>query len=72
MRRMQKFTLRKRLPLPAILNAHELDSLKTREEARRLLYIAMIRARDELCISSARPSWIVGEVARVLQFSGAS
>ncbi len=55
-----------------ILNAHELDSLKTREEARRLLYIAMTRARDELCISSARPSWIMDEIARVLQVSGAS
>ena len=50
-----------------ILNAHELDGLRTREEARRLLYIAMTRARDELCISSARPSWIMDEVARALQ-----
>ncbi len=44
-----------------ILNAHELHSLDTEEEARCLLYIAMTRARDELCISSARPSWIVDE-----------
>jgi len=50
-----------------ILNAHELDSLKTREEARRLLYIAMTRARDELCISSARPSWIMDELTRAVQ-----
>jgi superfamily I DNA and RNA helicase len=50
-----------------ILNAHELDSLDTEEEARRLLYIAMTRARDELCVSSARPSWIVDEVARAVQ-----
>jgi hypothetical protein len=50
-----------------ILNAHELDSLKTRAEARRLLYIAMTRARDELCISSARPSWIMDELARAVQ-----
>lgn len=50
-----------------ILNAHELDGLDTEEEARRLLYIAMTRARDELCISSARPSWIVDEIARAVQ-----
>ena len=50
-----------------ILNAHELDSLEEEEEARRLLYIAMTRARDELCISSARPSWIVDEVGRAVQ-----
>ena len=50
-----------------ILNAHELDSLEEEEEARRLLYIAMTRARDELYISSARPSWIVDEVARAVQ-----
>ncbi len=49
-----------------ILNAHELDGLEE-EEARRLLYIAMTRARDELCISSARPSWIVDEVTRAVQ-----
>ncbi len=49
-----------------ILNAHELDHLDT-EEARRLLYIAMTRARDELCVSSARPSWIVDEVIRAVQ-----
>lgn len=55
-----------------ILNAHELDGLTTREEARRLLYIAMTRARDELCISSARPSWITDELARALQVSSAS
>ena len=42
-----------------ILNAHELDGLKTREEARRLLYIGMTRARDELCLSFARPSWVM-------------
>lgn len=50
-----------------ILGAHELDSLRTREDARRLLYIAMTRARDELCISSARPSWIMDELARAVQ-----
>jgi superfamily I DNA/RNA helicase len=50
-----------------IVNAHELDSLEEEEEARRLLYIAMTRARDELCVSSARPSWIVDEVARAVQ-----
>ena len=50
-----------------ILNAHELDSLEEEEEARRLLYIAMTRARDELCISSARPSWIVDEVGRAVR-----
>jgi superfamily I DNA/RNA helicase len=49
-----------------ILNAHELDGLKTREEARRLLYIGMTRARDELCISFARPSWIMDELALAL------
>jgi superfamily I DNA/RNA helicase len=49
-----------------ILNVHELDSLEE-EEARRLLYIAMTRARDELCISAAQPSWIVDEVARAVQ-----
>jgi hypothetical protein len=53
-----------------ILNAHELDSLKTREEARRLLYIAMTRARDELCISAARPSWVMDELARAVQEAG--
>lgn len=46
----------------------ELDSLKGgEEEARRLLYIAMTRARDELCVSSARLSWIMDEVARAVQ-----
>jgi superfamily I DNA/RNA helicase len=50
-----------------ILNAHELDGLGDEEEARRLLYIAMTRARDELCISAARPSRIVDEVARAVQ-----
>lgn len=50
-----------------ILNVHQLDGLDTREETCRLLYIAMTRARDELCISFARPSWIVDEVARAVQ-----
>jgi superfamily I DNA/RNA helicase len=49
-----------------ILNAHELDGSGDEEEARRL-YIAMTRARDELCISAARPSRIVDEVARAVQ-----
>jgi superfamily I DNA/RNA helicase len=49
-----------------ILNVHELDGLEE-EEARRLLYIAMTRARDELCVSSAQPSWIVDEVARAVE-----
>ncbi len=49
-----------------ILNAHDLDGLRTREEARRLLYIGMTRARDELCISFARPSWVMDELARAL------
>lgn len=44
---------------------HELDILEE-EESRRLLYIAMTRARDELCISAARPSRIVDEVARAV------
>ncbi len=55
-----------------ILNAHELDGLKTRDEARRLLYIGMTRARDELCISSARASWIMDELAQALQVTPAS
>lgn len=50
-----------------ILNAHELDGLRTREETRRLLYIGMTRARDELCISSARASWVMDELSRALQ-----
>jgi hypothetical protein len=50
-----------------ILNAHELDGLRTREEARRLLYIGMTRARDELGISFARPSWVMDELSRALQ-----
>ncbi|MGH7412871.1 MAG: DEAD/DEAH box helicase [Candidatus Rokuibacteriota bacterium] len=50
-----------------ILNAHELDGLEKEEEARRLLYIAMTRARDELCISFARPSWVMEEVARAVE-----
>ena len=50
-----------------ILNAHELDGLRTREEARRLLYIGMTRARDELCISFARASWVMDELSRALQ-----
>jgi AAA domain/UvrD-like helicase C-terminal domain/Nuclease-related domain len=50
-----------------IVNVHGLDGLGTEEEARRLLYIAMTRARDELCISSARPSRIMDEVARAVQ-----
>jgi superfamily I DNA/RNA helicase len=49
-----------------ILNVHELDSLEE-EEARRLLYIAMTRARDELCVSAARSSSIVDEVVRGVQ-----
>jgi hypothetical protein len=50
-----------------ILNAHELDGLRTREEARRLLYIGMTRARDELCISFARPSWLLDELVAALK-----
>jgi len=49
-----------------ILNAHELDGLEEAEEARRLLYIAMTRARDELCVSFARPLWVMGEIARAV------
>ena len=54
-----------------ILNAHELDGLPTQEEARRLLYIAMTRARDELCISSARPSRVMDELARAVTSAAA-
>lgn len=50
-----------------ILNAHELDGLEVEEEARRLLYIAMTRARDELCVSFARPSWVMDEIARAVE-----
>ena len=53
-----------------ILGAHELDGVRTREEARRLLYIAMTRARDELCISSARPSWVMDELAIATRVEG--
>jgi superfamily I DNA/RNA helicase len=49
-----------------ILNAHELDGLNTREEARCLPSLGMTRARDELCISFARPPWILDELALVL------
>jgi hypothetical protein len=55
-----------------ILNAHELDGLRTREEAHRLLYIGMTRARDELCISFARPSWVLDELTQALQIRPAS
>jgi len=55
-----------------ILNAHELDGLRTREETRRLLYIGMTRARDELCISFARPSWVMDELSRALQIAACS
>ena len=54
-----------------ILNAHELDGLRTREEARRLLYIGMTRARDELCISFARPSWLMDELVQALHVAPA-
>ena len=54
-----------------IMSAHELDGLRSQEEARRLLYIAMTRARDELCISSARGSWVMDELARALTAGGA-
>ena len=49
-----------------MLSAHELDNLED-DERRRLLYIAMTRARDELCISAARPSRIVDEITRAVQ-----
>jgi superfamily I DNA/RNA helicase len=55
-----------------IVNAHELDCLRTREEAHRLLYIGMTRARDELCISFARPSWVMDELTQALQIRPAS
>lgn len=50
-----------------ILNAHQLQGLEEEEEARRLLYIAMTRARDELCVSFARSSQLMDEVARAVQ-----
>jgi hypothetical protein len=51
-----------------LVNAHELDSLKGgEEEARRLLYIGMTRARDELCVTSARPSAVMDELSRAVQ-----
>ena len=54
-----------------ILGVHELDRLRTQEEGRRLLYIAMTRARDELCISSARPSRVMDELARAVTSAAA-
>jgi superfamily I DNA/RNA helicase len=54
-----------------ILGVHELDGLPTQEEAHRLLYIAMTRARDELCISSARPSRVMDELARAVTSAAA-
>jgi len=50
-----------------LLDAHELDGLEEEAEARRLLYIAMTRARDELCVCFTRPSWLMDELARAVQ-----
>jgi UvrD-like helicase C-terminal domain/Nuclease-related domain/AAA domain len=45
--------------------AHELDGRED-EEARRLLYIAMTRARDELCVSYHRESQLMQELEAIL------
>ena len=59
-----------------VLDAHELDGLEEEKEARRLLYIAMTRARDELCVCFVRPSWLIDELAHAVKagpaFSAAS
>jgi superfamily I DNA/RNA helicase len=45
--------------------AHELEARED-EEARRLLYIAMTRAREELCVSYHAESRLMEELERFL------
>ncbi len=47
-----------------LLDAHELQAREA-AEARRLLYIAMTRARQELCISYFHNSSLMTELKRV-------
>jgi len=49
------------------IDAHELDSRGHEEEVRRLLYISINTRSGRMCISAARRSWIVDELARALQ-----
>ena len=44
---------------------HELEGRED-EEARRLLYIAMTRARDELCVSYHGQSRLMEELQEIL------
>ncbi len=44
---------------------HELEG-RENKEARRLLYIAMTRAREELCVSYHGESRLMGELQGIL------
>jgi superfamily I DNA/RNA helicase len=48
-----------------LFGAHELE-VHGDEEARRLLYIGMTRAREELCVSYHAESGLMQELQRIL------
>ena len=64
--RVVEVAARTRTIPPALLfGGHELEA-RGDEEARRLLYIAMTRAREELCVSSYGDSQLMDELREIV------